>query len=228
MEKRIFDNIINFLLSYEQNEITFEWTTWETGTENIDWEYGSNNLGRKKIPSSIMNIIVTIIEEFATEGLLDEAYSESEGYLLKAIFRPKNKTLELRVSVEEYVDQDIYNERKFPIETSDVIKYMNEKKISIINFSYDGGGDSGQINSVSVDGKEENIHTWERNEETMPIVNMAYDYLESEYSGWEIDDGSSGTLQISNNGFISSSHVWSSREWYDSGLQKIITRDNFK
>ena len=49
MEKRIFDNIINFLLSYEQNEITFEWTTWETGVEHIDWEYGSNDLGRKKI-----------------------------------------------------------------------------------------------------------------------------------------------------------------------------------
>ena len=61
MEKRIFDNIINFLLSYEQNEITFEWTTFETGVEHIDWEYGSNDLGRKKIPSSIMNIIVTII-----------------------------------------------------------------------------------------------------------------------------------------------------------------------
>ena len=122
-------NIINFLLSYEQNEITFEWTTFETGVEHIDWEYGSNDLGRKKIPSSIMNIIVTIIEEFATEGLLDEAYSESEGYLLRAIFRPKNKTLELRVSVEEYVSQDVYTERKFPIENSDTIKYMNEKKI---------------------------------------------------------------------------------------------------
>jgi len=228
MEKRIFDNIMNFLSSYEQNEIRFEWTMWEAGIENVDWEYGSNDLGRKKIPSSIMNIIVSIIEEFATDNLLDNAYSETEGYQLVAIFRPKNKTLELRVSVEEYVDQDIYNERKFPIETSDVIKYMNEKKISIINFSYDGGGDSGQINSVSVDGKEENIHTWERNEKTMSIINMAYDYLESEYGGWEIDDGSTGTLQISNNGFISSSHIWSSREWYDSGMEKIITRDDFK
>jgi hypothetical protein len=228
MEKRIFDNIMNFLLSYEQNEITFEWATWDRSIENINWEYGHSNLGRKKIPPSIMNIIVSIIEEFAADDLLDDAYSESEGYQLKATFRPKNKTLELRVSVEEYVSEEIYNERKFPIETSNAIKYMNEKNISNIIFSYDGGGDSGEINSLLVDGKEVSIYTWERNEETMPIINMAYEYLENTYGGWEIDDGSSGTLEIKDNGLISSSHIWSSREWFDSGLQKIITIDDFK
>jgi hypothetical protein len=62
----------------------------------------------------------------------------------------------------------------------------------------------------------------------MPIINMAYEYLENTYGGWEIDDGSSGTLEISDNGLISSSHIWSSREWFDSGLQKIITIDDFK
>ena len=69
MEKRIFDNIMNFLSSYEQNEIRFEWTMWEAGIENVDWEYGSNDLGRKKIPSSIMNIIVSI---FYNDGIFEE------------------------------------------------------------------------------------------------------------------------------------------------------------
>lgn len=218
---------MNFLQSYGEKEIRFEWTSYDRGIDYVEWEYGWNDLGVKKIPTTIMNLIVTIVEETG-EDMFDGVYSETDGYRLVARFFPKEKTLQLRMMVEEYVSDEIYNERKFPIETSNAIKYMNEKNISNIIFSYDGGGDSGEINSLLVDGKEVSIYTWERNEETMPIINMAYEYLENTYGGWEIDDGSSGTLEIRDNGLISSSHIWSSREWYDSGKEKIITTDNFK
>jgi len=226
MEKRIFENVMDFLRSYDEDTIQFGWNSYGGGGFNdIEWEYGWNSLGRKKIPVSIDNIIKTIVEEHA-EPIFENVYSETDAYLLNANFYPKEKKVELTVSVEEYVSEDRTTEDKLSSDKP-VIVYMKENGIDFIECRYDGSGDSGEINYFTVDGRDENLYMWERDEKKFVVVETLYTLLENNYSGWEIDEGSAGTIELSSDGSFSISHSWNTREWFETGESIIITSNDF-
>jgi hypothetical protein len=67
-------------------------------------------------------------------------------------------------------------------------KYNLTGTISII---YDGSGDSGYIEEISSDPEREIV-----SREREDLKNLAYDVLEKKYAGWEINEGSCGTITI--------------------------------
>ncbi len=217
---------MRFLESYGENSITFEWNSYGGGGfEDIEWDYGWSDLGRKKLPTSMNNLVIEIVSEHA-EPMFEDIYSETDAYQLRAKFYPKEKIVELRVAVEEYTSEENYTEEKI-LPDSPIMQFIKKNDIKLISCAYDGGGDSGEITYMTVDGNDESIYRWERDDEKKIVVETLYEFLENNYGGWEIDDGSSGTIQLSDNGFLSISHSWNSRDWYDTGHLVKITSEDF-
>lgn len=99
-----------------------------------------------------------------------------------------------------------------------VLRVMASHNIKTITVSFDGSGDSGQIESVDFDGGDDGSKDiqvqWAVNEELWNIAtgdyvdnfvqkdgkledlvsDVVYTLLEDEHGGWELDDGSSGTF----------------------------------
>lgn len=213
---------MNFLQQYD-DQIIFEWNSY--GGDDIEWDYGWNNLGRKKLPTSINNLVIDICEN-NSEPLFEDVYSETESYQLRATFFTKEKKVLLTVLVEEYITEDHYYEENLS-EDSEALKYMGENNITLISCDYSGGGDSGEIGSIMVNGKPDDILAWERDTNKLKVIDEIYSFLNKAYGGWEIDDGSSGTIQLNDKGSLSISHSWSSREWFDSGEEIILTIEDF-
>ena len=65
---------------------------------------------------------------------------------------------------------------------------------------------------VDADGIEANLET------------ISYDLLELYYGGWEINEGSSGEIVITNDSLIVD-HYWNKEEWDTIGLDIKVTAD---
>jgi hypothetical protein len=226
MEKRIFENVMKFLESYGENSITFEWNSYGGDPlGDMEWDYGWSNLGRKKIPNSINNLIIEMVSEKA-EPIFENIYCELESYRLTAIFYPKEKKIKLISFVEEYATEDSTAE-KIVLADSPTIRFMKENNINLVTCSYDGSGDSGELNNLEINGNHENIYEWERDSQKTVLIDAIYRFLEDSYGGWEIDDGSNGNIELKVDGSLTISHTWNSREWYESGESRIITSEDF-
>ena len=103
--------------------------------------------------------------------------------------------------------------------------YFKRTGVEIIEARYSGGGDSGDIDSITVDGESSNITWYSNSDDDKLIWNTLYDKLESAYGGWEIDDGSAGTIELNNNLEIVISHEWNMREMVDCDDSIEITID---
>lgn len=74
---------------------------------------------------------------------------------------------------------------------------MNLKQIKakhnlagVVTIDYDGSGDSGYINDISIE-PERDI-----SEAHQDLEEFAYDTLSNKHGGWEINEGSCGTITI--------------------------------
>lgn len=105
-----------------------------------------------------------------------------------------------------------------------ICEIMNSLGIDSINLEFDGSGDSGQVESVTVSPEHlqdafEEIktkgsrvnHYWSENTWHADLVehecsasdlamDVAYEILENKYGGWEINEGSFGTIIINADG----------------------------
>jgi hypothetical protein len=68
------------------------------------------------------------------------------------------------------------------------------KKIKTVCFSFEGSGDSGEINFEEVTYKNETKNKELSKQAISNLENLMCDALEEEYGGWEINDGSYGNL----------------------------------
>lgn len=74
---------------------------------------------------------------------------------------------------------------------------MNAKEIKVkhnlagvVTIEYDGSGDSGYINDVSIEPERDISEARE------DLESLAYELLENKFGGWEINSGSCGTITI--------------------------------
>ena len=63
----------------------------------------------------------------------------------------------------------------------------------VIDINYDGSGDSGAIENIEITPEDEEHCT---NEADDALRDWAYSYLETYYGGWEINEGSCGTITL--------------------------------
>ncbi len=136
------------------------------------------------------------------------------------------KTAIIKMEAEEYTSQAETYERK--LENPELEDYFERTGVEIIEARYGGSGDSGDIDSITVDGEDSNI-TWHSDRDDDKLIwNTLYDQLESAYGGWEIDDGSAGTIELNNNLEIVISHEWNMREMGYCENQIDITMETFE
>jgi hypothetical protein len=220
--KRKFRAILSFLKPY-QEEIQFYWRNYDGNTE-WDWTMCTKN----EIPETIRNLareIVESLEDEIEDTLYDNCYSESDYYTLNLIVDPVKKTAKIKMEAEYYkTEAETYTN---VLTNPDLRDYFNRNSVEIIEARYSGGGDSGDIDSITIDGEDSNIQWHTADDDEKLIWDTLYDNLENAYGGWEIDDGSAGTIELSRNMEIIISHEWNMREMEYCNEEIEITMDTF-
>ena len=205
--KRKFRALLTFLKPY-QEEVLFYWRNYDGNTE-WDWTMCT----KQEIPETIRDLareIVQSLEEEIEDTLYDNCYSESDYYLIDFIVNPVKKTAIIKMEAENYTSQaETYTN---VLTDPDLRDYFNRNNVEIIEARYSGGGDSGDIDSITIDGEHSNIQFGSQDDDENLIWDTLYDNLEAAYGGWEIDDGSAGTIELNNNLEIVISHEWNFRE----------------
>ena len=206
--KKQFKRFNAYLLS-TQAEDGLTWDYYIYDVDNVEHGYGpyvTNNYG-SKIDLSKFTSEVKILEEIL-EHQLDEI--KFDGYLgcdncngnghLQISYDPSESVLNFDLTINT-IDTETYdNEISFSKLASEQSQYTwrnyeylkqfgDQEKINqwreeygdVINVTYDGGGDSGQINEY---------------EYSQDLEYALYEIIDVYHSGWEINEGSTGEMQI--------------------------------
>jgi hypothetical protein len=200
--------LMSFLRT-RKDKVYISWGAPDSNPE-LQWPHMSNSM---VLPQNILDIVVEITDSKINEIFDMDCYSETDYYYLSAEIDPKEKKIIYSLKCEEYkYEAETYENT---IDNPDLKDYFERTGVEIIEARYSGGGDSGDIDSVTVDGESSNI-TWHSDSDDDKLIwNTLYDNLENAYGGWEIDDGSAGTIELNNNLEIVISHEWNMREMVD-------------
>ena len=221
--KKKFRALLTFLKPY-QVEVLFYWRNYDGNTE-WDWTMCSKN----EIPKTIRDLAKEIVESLEDEiedTLYDNCYSESDYYVLNLIVNPVKKTAIIKMEAEVYTSQaETYTN---VLTDPDLRDYFNRNNVEIIEARYSGGGDSGDIDTVKIDGEDSNIQYGSQDDDEKLIYDTLYDNLENAYGGWEIDDGSWGTIELSRSMEIIISHEWNMSEMEYCQEEIEITMETFE
>ncbi len=213
---------MSFLLRLRKDNIQVSWNAYE-GSPEWQWPNVQQNVS---IPKNILEMLVDITDSNLSEIFDMNCYSETDYYTLTAEILPKERKIIYSLDVEEYSNQAETYENQ--LNNPELEEYFKRTGVEIIEARYSGGGDSGDIDSIKIDGEDSNIQWSSQDEDERLIWNTLYDNLENAYGGWEIDDGSAGTIELNNNLEIVISHEWNMREMVDCDDRYEITEDDLE
>jgi len=218
--KRKFRALLTFLRPYQEEIIKFYWNSYDGNTE---WNWTSTN--KREIPENILILASEIAEYFEDQidDVFNNCYSESEYYKIEMTVNSVKKTATIKMEAEQYTSQAETYERN--LENPELEDYFKRTGVEIIEARYSGGGDSGDIDTITIDGVDTEIYYHSTDSDNKLIWNTLYDNLENAYGGWEIDDGSAGTIELNNNLEIVISHEWNMKEMEDCDGSFEITMD---
>ena len=213
---------MSFLLRLKKDNIQVSWNAYD-GDPEWQWPNVQQNVS---IPQNILDTLVDITDLNVNEIFDMDCYSETDYYVLTAEILPKEKKIIYSLDVEEYSNQAETYERK--LKNPELEDYFKRTGVEIIEARYGGSGDSGDIDTITIDGEDSNI-TWHSDSDDDKLIwDALYDNLEDAYGGWEIDDGSAGTIELNNNLEIVISHEWNMREMVDCDDRYEITEDDLE
>lgn len=222
--KKKFLALLKFLKPFNKT-IQF---VWHAPDENIEYDWGtSSNISG--LPEMIFDFAIDVVEYYCNEinsELFDNCYSETEYHSVYLFVEPKTNSMYIELKYEEYINQAETYERK--LENPELEEYFKRTGVEIIEARYSGGGDSGDIDSITIDGVDSNIQWNSQDDDEKLIWDTLYDNLENAYGGWEIDDGSAGTIELNNNLEIVISHEWNMKEMNWCGEKFELTVDMFE
>ncbi len=213
-----------YLKGFKKESIPFEITISETHIEDINIYYGVD------ITSNFESHLQTILELYTNE-LYDEGPGSVQSasdyfYVDGEIYPFENKIVFNQVRFTSYgtsdsgyeVYIDDYEEDDGMYSTfMEVRKFLEHEGIEDMTISYNGGGDSGYIES-DYTSKNKNGQIDE------DIEHICYDLLE-EYGGWEINEGSQGNIVFTKDE-ISVNHEWNTEDDDSNEIDIEITEDS--
>ena len=212
---------MSFLIRLRKDNIQVSWSAYD-GDPEWSWPNVHQNVS---IPKNMLDMLVDITDSKVDEIFDMDCYSETDYYTLTAEILPKEKKIIYSLDVEEYSNQAETYERK--LENPELEEYFKRTGVEIIEARYSGGGDSGDIDTITIDGEHSNIQFGSQDDDEKLIWDTLYDNLENAYGGWEIDDGSWGTIELSRNMEIIISHEWNMREMEYCQEEIEITMETF-
>ena len=213
--------LMSFLRT-RKDKIYISWSAPDSNPE-LQWPHMSNSM---VLPQNILDILVEITDSKVDEIFNIDCYSETDYYVLNAEIDPKEKKIVYSLAAEYYNNQAETYERK--LENPELEDYFKTTGVEIIEARYSGGGDSGDIDTITIDGEDSNIRWNTQDDDEKLIWDTLYDKLESAYGGWEIDDGSAGTIELNNNLEIVISHEWNMREMETCKDRYVITENDIE
>ena len=158
------------------------------------------------LPGSIEDLFETIRDNFDTGNFYNEYYDTENGTLTFTIYANRN---EVDVTYDYYVfnTEETHVEREFSYFSDLTPSWRGDnrdaKKLSdpavveelksvygdSCNCTYDGGGDSGWVQDM-VDSSKGSKGL------NQQLESICYDLLELYYGGWEINEGSNGSIDF--------------------------------
>lgn len=230
--KKKFNLVNKFLRGYGLEKIEFSWSWYAYDVDEPEWDWYSSSLKYERkvdLPKNILFIITEILQPFWNKPL-EGIRAETGTYRIDLEIYPN----ESKWVIIGLYEEDVTQEENHTIEITEenFNEYLDNKDIEFIKAEYDGGGDSGWIPTVFVDGKDlgDMNRVWQ-NPEYKLLVDELYNILERRVSGWEIDDGSNGNIEISKvkgqNAQVALEHSWFLREFRESNNDFILTNDTF-
>jgi hypothetical protein len=232
MKKKI-QFLIGFIKSLKCEEFSILFEIDYNKVEYINTPYCKGRSGNISLPSNVESIVEEIVNHYTDElynigpGSAGDT-SASDYFQVDLSFYPKeNKLVFDGITHTEYgsegsgMSYDIsdYNEDDSMYNTfMDVRKFLEKEGIEYMDVTYEGGGDSGSVNTeyTSQNGS---------GQINQDIENICYDLLR-EYGGWEINEGSQGKIIFTKNE-IEIEHEWNTEEQYTSDTIIEINPEEF-
>ena len=218
-EKKYLNRTCNYLASMGMTEgtigIDLESDQVDLSHDDIDWKYIQHfeNNYRAELPEGLIPILKKVIYYIISEDVFNSPDFDAMSYQRISIEIDCNRK-ELTVihdysyysrddgsSIEYDSDEDKARFNKWMEEDLQDVEVPYE---GILTLSYNGGGDSGYIESSfneTSDAVPESIENW------------CYNQLESHFGGWEINEGSDGRFIFNfNNSTVNLDHTFNTEE----------------
>jgi len=229
--KKKFKYLMEFLKQFGFDKVTQTYTFYDSG---YDWGLqeitGYKDGQLKTIPTSsiVLGLLENFLEEYTNE-IEDIVYDHNDNPtrfdVEVEIYPFQNKLIYSNSFVYYYTSESSQSEYDFDDDEDSIVISCREFLESLGNpedviIDYDGSGDSGYIESK---GKPSNGETVDLPAE---IEDICYRELESNFGGWEINEGSNGQIIITNHSIIID-HNWNVEVEDDVTLDIEITEDSF-
>ena len=218
-EKKYLNRTCNYLASLGMTEgtigIELDSDQYSLSHEDIDWKYIRHfeNNYRADLPEGLVPILKKVMNHVIEEGVFDSPDMDSMSY--------QNIDIEIDCTRKEltvthnysYYDRGDANSVEYDSDEDKARfdKWMEEDlqdvevpSDGILTVSYNGGGDSGYIES-----------SFDETSDAIPssIEDWMYSQLESHFGGWEINEGSDGRFIFNfNNSTVDLDHTFNTEE----------------
>jgi hypothetical protein len=218
-EKKYLNRTCNYLASLGMTEgtidINLDSDHYDLSHEDIDWKYVQHfdNNYRAEIPEGLLPILKKVMNYVVDEGVFESPDIESMSY--------QNISIEIDCSRKELTvthDYSYYSrdegssiaydsdedKARFDKWMEEDMQDVEVPSDGILTLSYNGGGDSGYIES-----------SFDEVSDAVPasIEDWCYSQLESHFGGWEINEGSDGRFIFNfNNSTVDLDHTFNTEE----------------
>ena len=229
-EKKYLNRTCNYLASLGMTEgtinIELDSDQYDLSHEDIDWKYVQHfeNNYRAELPEGLVPILKKVMNYVIDEGVFDSPDMDSMSYQMIGIeIDCSRKELTVTHDYSYYSrdegssiaydsDEDKARFDKWMEEDMQDVEVPSE---GILTLSYNGGGDSGYIES-----------SFDETSDAVPasIEDWCYSQLESHFGGWEINEGSDGRFIFNfNNSTVELEHTYNTEE----NESKTLFEENF-
>ena len=194
IENFIKSNLPNFKLLYfflkseGHDHIT---VSFNIQSGEIDYSYYAYGRGQIKLPERLKDFYEKLVN-IVTEEDFNIDYDNY--HTIDVTYDIDDNQLRIKDNEIVTVTRDSGTSRE--IDSPDLLETMKDwlnNGISIIKVEFNGGGDSGYIDNFGYDEKNNNYPI------PASMEDFLYNMLESNFGGWEINEGSQGQFEIYNN-----------------------------
>ena len=204
---RQLKSLFDFLKRMGATEGNINFGIWDDNIDYIDQNITNENGKNIPIPPQLDRYLETIVNNHMDEIYKDEREEDTGFRRVYMTFDLENYKIKMEIDAQFYDSETDGSSYDFKDEKPNWGKVVNEvfdelDYNGIIILSYEGGGDSGYIQSeMSLTDKGEEVPIDDR------LEDIGYFMLNGSFSGWEINEGSQGHM------YFNRQEAWIEHTW---------------
>ena len=199
------------------------WYSLDDSVDHFYFHFDDPNLSKEILPENFINFMEKICDELSESEeiqqlIYDNSVEDTYGDYIRGYITFKFDGIDEKIYLDyhQYYYGESEDYQEFEIERENVIEIFKKNKIKEFTCRYNGGGDSGYVEEFEIDSdKKISWETLSESEKSI-IEDLVYESLEN-FGGWEINEGSSGDVQIvydsnSESCNVIINHTWNTEE----------------